>query len=371
VNETPDQHTLPLDRSFALFGQRYTVDSHVFSNVVFDRVKGRLMPNPLDVAYAALGNDTAVSLMASDLDVYAGALEATRSLVDAHDASFWDRNLYNLWSKALRALSPAADGGKPESRGLPSVTGTDAWDRRILNTQLASWAQLRHNTVLYAKQSYTSGLSCAYPDAYVEPYPEFFAALQQFAKYGSDLAEVLAGGKSSDGAARIRAYFENLGTATKMLGAMAEAQRAGTPHGDEQLAFINQAVRSRGARDVCAGPPTYDGWYAKLDYDILPDGRAVAEVHPVIADVHTQPTDEAGNDVGRILHVGTGLPRLMVVTANTCQGPRAYAGLASSYYERVTENWERLTDQDWSMIVQGKAGDRPPEVSWTSGFTAP
>ena len=30
--------TLPLSRSFALLGQRYVVDSHVFSNVVFDRV---------------------------------------------------------------------------------------------------------------------------------------------------------------------------------------------------------------------------------------------------------------------------------------------------------------------------------------------
>ena len=31
--------TLPLSRSFLLLGQRYVVDSHVFSNVVYDRVQ--------------------------------------------------------------------------------------------------------------------------------------------------------------------------------------------------------------------------------------------------------------------------------------------------------------------------------------------
>jgi hypothetical protein len=364
VNETPDRHTLPLDRSFALFGQRYTVDSHVFSNLVFDRVQGRLMPNPLDVAYAAFGNDTAVSAMGQDLERYAGALEATRTLVDAHEPAFWDQNLYNLWSKALRALSPLETAGSDQ----PSVTRTEAWDRRILNTQLASWAQLRHNTVLYAKQSYTSGLSCAYPDAYVEPYPEFFAALAQFAKYGSDLSEVLSGGRSTEGSAKIRAYFDHLRSVVQLLGGMAEAQRAGEPHTDEQLAFINEAVHSRVAG--CVGPASYDGWFAKLDYEVMPNGLLTAEPKPVISDVHTQPTDEGGNDIGRILHVATGMARLMVVTANTCEGARAYAGLASSYYEVTTDRWNRIADSEWNQRIM--SGQQPAEVvPWTTAFTPP
>ena len=55
----------PLPRSFLLLGQRYVVDSHVFSNVVYDRVppstKGRLrmLPDPLDVAFAVFANNQA------------------------------------------------------------------------------------------------------------------------------------------------------------------------------------------------------------------------------------------------------------------------------------------------------------------------
>src|SRR5204863_8697310 len=107
------------------------------------------------VAYAALGNDQAVSLLHDVLKQYnyAGNLSVMRTLVDDHDSDFWHANLYNDWLSALRALSPVrADMQSPPS-GMPSVATTEAWGRRVLNTQPASWAELRHATLLYAKQS--------------------------------------------------------------------------------------------------------------------------------------------------------------------------------------------------------------------------
>jgi hypothetical protein len=184
--------TLPLSASFAFFGQRYTVDSHVFSNVVFDRVATRVLPNPLDAAFAAFGNDHAASLLATELveRPYAGALASMRTLVDAHPSEYWQGSLYTGWLGALRTLSSRAGGGEPgtaastDAPGLPAVARTEGWARRLLNTQLGSWAQLRHDTILYAKQSYTVGTECEFPDAYVEPYPELFHALARFAERG-------------------------------------------------------------------------------------------------------------------------------------------------------------------------------------------
>jgi hypothetical protein len=75
---------------------------------------------------------------------------------------------------------------------------------------------------------------------------------------------------------------------------------------------------------------------------------------PTIADVHTDP---GGNTPPAVLHVATGLPRLMVMTADTCEGPRAYAGVAFSYHEVVT-GLDRLTDEDWAEMARG-AGDVP------------
>jgi hypothetical protein len=348
--------TLPLARSFALFGQRYVLDSHVFSQVVYDRLPSkRMMPNPLDVAFAALGNDQALGLLEPELEQFAGypgALEGARVLVDAHGSKFWDANLYNIWLSSLRALSPGADAGQPASVGLPELTGTELWGRRILNTQLGSWAELRHDTLLYAKQSYTGVPECVYPDAYVDPYPEFYERLRAFAHKGIALADLL------DGDARLLAYFTKLESTLTTLAGMANNQREGTPFSAEQMAFVNRAVRIRQVDAICTTVDAPDGWLSDLYLE--PDTSI--EASPTVADVHTQPADEGGSIVGKVLHVGTGYPRPMVTTVDTCQGPRAYVGVVFAYHQQVTSDYLRLSDEDWLAEL----GLKPPpaDVPW-------
>jgi len=335
--------TLPLHRSFYVFGQRYTIDSHVLSNVVYDRAP-RLMPSPLDAAFAALKNDQAGVMLDAELrsSNYAPNLAAMRVLADAHPPEFWNSNLYNLWLSSLRALSPTSATSDPASLGMPAVTATEPWHRRLLNTQLASWAELRHDTILYVKPSYTSVPVCEFPDAYVDPYPEFFSALERFADHA--MQHVLPFSRRSLDSqlpASLAEYFERLAKTSTTLRQMAEAERTGMPFTQEMMAFINQTVT---LQHICGGAIA-DGWYPKLVY-----GDST-KFDPTIADVHTQPADWAGNTVGRVLHVGTGNARLMVVTADSCTGPRAYAGLAFSYYEKVTEDFDRLTDERWAKEV--------------------
>ena len=251
---------------------------------------------------------------------------------------------------ALRALSPTADVASPATVGLPTVAATEPWGRRLANTQLASWAELRHDTILYAKQSYTASEACEFPDAYVEPYPELYARIAAFAARGAALAL----------STEIDAYFARLQSAAATLEAMAKNQRTGAPHSAEQLAFINQLTFYEG----CGSPGEvagFDGWYAKLFFR----PESAIELDPVVADVHTQPTEPGGEIVGNVLHVGTGLPRLMVVTVDTCSGARAYAGLASSYFERVTTNFDRLTDERWQADLLSSP---PPEVPWMANL---
>ena len=147
-----------------------------------------MLPDPLDVAFAALGNDQAAALLQGELDTYRYSpdLHVMRLLVDEHPEEYWAQNLYNLWMGSLRMLSP------PKDASLQSgVFGTEAWGRRLLNTQLASWAELRHDTILYVKQSHTSGNACEFPDAYVDPYPAFFQGIETFAAYGREIVGAL------------------------------------------------------------------------------------------------------------------------------------------------------------------------------------
>jgi hypothetical protein len=353
MRRNPGSDTFPLSMSFALLGQRYTVDSHVFSNVVYDRVATRVVPDPLDVGFAALANDQALGLLGDELDTevgFAGELSAMRVLVDAHPDPYWQGSLYTSWLGALRRLSPAAT---PAS-DLPAVASTEAWGRRLLNTQLSSWAQLRHNNVLYVKQSYSSSAACEYPDAYVDPYPEFFEAVVTFAERAQELLAGLELGGSLGG--DVQAYFARVASINLTLAEMARAQRTGMPHSAEHMAFINQAVSTN---VNCDGTILgHTGWYSELHFDPL---QAV-ELDPSITDVHT----DIGGDlpVSRppsVLHVGTGLPRLMVMTVDSCQGPRAYAGVVSSYHEVLAEGLTRLTDEEWKQQVY-----QPdlPQVPW-------
>jgi len=351
--------TLPLSMSFALFGQRYTVDSHVFSNVVYDRVPTRVVPNPLDVAFAALGNDQALALLGAELDneaEYPGALSAVRSLVDAHVEPYWQSSFYTSWLSALRTLSPAA--APPED--LPAVARSEAWGRRLLNTQLSSWAQLRHNNVLYVKQSYTSGAACEYPDAYVDPYPEFFQAIVALAERGQELTSSLD--LEGDFGGRVADYFARVARINRTLADMALEQQSGMPHSAEHMAFINQAVTTN---INCDGTVLgHTGWYSELHFDPL---QAV-EMDPAITDVHTDVGGDAPVARGpSVLHVGTGLPRLMVMTVDSCQGPRAYAGVVSAYREVLEEGLTRLTDAEWKQRIQ--LGDAP-DVPWLAPILA-
>jgi uncharacterized protein DUF3160 len=321
------------------------------------------MPSPLDAAFAAFGNNQALALERSELEAYSelpGAAAAMRFLVDSHDATFWGANLYNLWSASLRELSPAPDSRAPAAAGLPSVAGTEAWGRRLLNTQLGSWAQLRHDTLLYAKQSYTGIPECEFPDAYVEPNPEFFHALVGFAERGTALVESLPGGPYSTGA---RQYFATLASTATLLGQMAEQQKTGTPFSEAQLAFINDAVRINQEDAVCTTIDVPDGWYADLFYQ----REKSIEQDLTIADVHTQPAELDGSIVGKVLHVGTGFPRLMALTVDSCTGPRAYMGMAYAYHELVTRDFERLTDEEWTPRVQTNP---PADVPWMEGIVA-
>ncbi len=64
--------------------------------------------------------------------------------------------------------------GVPTLKPIHFCNRTLAWEDEKLNTALGSWAQLRHDTILYAKQPYIVSLVCSYPEAFVEPNPTFY-----------------------------------------------------------------------------------------------------------------------------------------------------------------------------------------------------
>jgi hypothetical protein len=90
------------------------------------------------------------------------------------------------WLACLRDLSaPTTDTKYPEAMR------TRTWAMKTLNTQLASWTQLRHDTILYAKQSYTDEGQCVYPKGFVEPRIEFWKRLKDTATRAAEQVAAL------------------------------------------------------------------------------------------------------------------------------------------------------------------------------------
>jgi hypothetical protein len=366
IPATNDPYTkAPLPDKFQMFGQRFVIDSFILSQVVFDSILNhgqkipRMIPKGLDVM-AALGNDAAVPLLKDELAQwsYAANLLACRELLDFHKPGFWGANLYNRWLDCIRTLDDDLSG----SPYFPEAMRTHAWQMKQLQTQHASWAELRHDTILYAKQSYT-GFLCEYPAGYVEPYPQLFAKVKSLGEEAARLlGKVEPTTKDPQQARWVKqAHQRWMGFFTKMagtvgrLGALAQKELNAEPFTAEDVAFLKRIIDARGGG---SGPPRYDGWYADLFYN----RGEVMKREPTVADVHTDP------NTGRVLEVAVGDAHFGVIVVDNGPDRAVYVGPIYSYYEFLQEAPSRLTDEEWvARLQKGRVPGRP---AWTQEFQA-
>jgi hypothetical protein len=283
-------------------------------------------------------------------------LAGLRYLIDSYDGGFWNSSIYNMWLNSIRTLNPPLDRGN-----LPTFMRTAAWWQQKMNTQLSSWAELRHDNLLYAKQSYTGGPVCSYPCAYVEPFPELYRSLSHLAQTAHG---TFASFSFSDDWRRteILDYYDMLGDITDTLATIAAKELDGTPIDANEMSFMQQML-FRGEYNVL------DGWYASLLYgpSYSPSWLEGPFADYLVADYHTTPVDCGGATVGWVLHAGTGPADLAIVTA-ALPGTEtaAFVGPVMSYYEYRTTNFLRLTDEQWADAYMSKA-TRP---DWVNSYLA-
>ena len=362
LSENPlDPDSIVPASSFLLFGQRFIIDSYILSNVVYDKTPTcRLLPSSLDPMFA-LGNNAAAQLLQNEITTYdyGGNLAALRYLIDSYDTSFWQNSFYNMWLNSIRALNPPKDRSN-----LPLfMTSAGFWEEK-LNTQLASWAQLRHDNLLYAKQSYTGSTTCSFPYTYIEPFPEFYQNLKILAENAQNKFSNL--NLNNFGFMNtVNYYFNNLGKIADTLYTISEKELDGTAFSQQESDFLKRVIYNT---DGGSGSLPYDGWYPKLFYmDYLNSSQGFLNNDMTVADVHTVPTDCSGTELGWVKHVGTGPVNLGVFIAPLPNNQNtAFIGPVMSFYEYTSANFIRLTDQEWKDSALTSAL-RP---SWVNNYLA-
>jgi hypothetical protein len=348
--------------SYKLLGQKFLIDSYIFSEVVFDRivVNGekipRDMPDPLDVM-AVLGNEDAIALLKDEFlqYLYAYKVDVLKYLVDAYDEDFWEQSLYNTWLAAIRDLNPPASAA-----GLPYFMQTAAWHQEKLNTQLCSWAELRHDNILYSKQSYTGGTSCSFPYTFLEPCPALYRRLQTFAGNAAEFFTMVNAEKEFAGAQAIIDYYQGYASIMEKFQDIASKELAGIPINEGEITFLKTMINS-----FMASGPSVTGWMMDMFY--APE--AGLDMDFVVADVHTQPTEFMGPVVGKVLHAGNGMIDRGVFLAPNPTNPdqlMAFTGPVASFHTEITLNWKRLTDEEWEE--EFRLGTIPERPDWVSSY---
>jgi hypothetical protein len=217
---------------------------------------------------------------------------------------------------------------------------------------LGSWAQLRHDTILYAKQTYIPGFVCSYPEAFVEPNPAFYARMQKLSERTLGAVGLL---NPSEVEPTIISSLQTLRNVTQKLEVISEKELAGEPLAKEEVEFVKQLAW------LCASGG-FIGWYVDTIHAIADAAHSVSSLEaPVIADVATFTGDYEYPP--QILHVGVGYVNALVVLFPKPDGGLVAAvGPVFSYYEFRLKEMKRLNDVEWKKkLTLDNRSDYIPE----------
>jgi hypothetical protein len=362
-----------ISRGLRLFSQCYNPDALVLerlSDPTVGKYTGRgrpftLKPNAVGVpvrgiprgldVFHVLGSQRAGQILVDEGDTEYEGYPETVARLQAEMSKLsddeWHASLAMAWLDALRELT--ATHHEP---GWPTFMSTSAWEDRCLSTVLASRTQLRHDTILYAKQAAPpcAGGPPSTPQpvvGYVEPVPEFWArllAMTQMTLKGLTAMDLLD-----------QATGESLRTTSELiekLHAISVRELEGKTLRQQDYDFIDEfgdlledAVSPVQSASVAAG----DSWSE-------PDWGGYDRLSPaLVIDTFTELDPPA-----MVLQEGVGEFRTMLVAYKLPQGHIVVgAGPVFSYYEFKHPSDDRLTDEKWREMLNSGKAPKPPK--WT------
>lgn len=361
---TPDQADQCLENTsgFRFMGQRFIPDSYIFSNLV-EPYTGKYVGEKESPFTLVISQNRPIRGFPRGLDTMAflGSERAVYWLDELNDSSYenysvqygkieyefsnlseanWNRNLYWSWLYSLQPLL------KDYGNDYPAFMQTDAWKDKEMSTALASWTELRHDTILYSKQSYTmevgSGDLGEIPPeekpfvGYVEPVPDFYArllALTNVTNQGLDSMSIL------DPTSKARL--------TSLEGILSRLQ------------LISEKELKK--EELTADDYEFIKNFGEQVKGTITDVDDKAAKTTIVADVHTDSNTE------KVLEEGVGYVNMVVVAYKLPDGRIVNcAGPVMSHYEFKQPMQDRLTDEKWRQMLETNPPQKP---EWTSTYT--
>ena len=351
-------------KGFRFMGQRFTIDASIFQRLITREVgpkgesctnapfsEGRMLPRGLDIP-SAMGSKEAFNILKDQGETqYACYLEnmlKMQSYISGLAKENWTQNLYWGWLYQLKPLT------EEKLNGYPTFMLNTAWAEKDLNTYLGSWSELKHDTILYAKQTYAE-LGGGEPEkkddrGYIEPNPYVYARLASLLKMTNQGLEER--GLLSE---NLKTDLNKMTELTMSLKKISEKELNNENLNDAEY----ELIRSYGGQlehfwlEINQNEPQYKELGQR---DFLDQNPAA-----VIADVATDPN-------GQVLEEGIGKISEIYVVVPIEGKLRIAKGGVYSYYEFSWPLSDRLTDSKWREMLNADSAPQLP--GWTNSFTA-
>jgi len=325
-----------LTSGFKLLGQRYTPDAYIFNQLtspnVGSEINPRNLPSALDVMNI-LGSEAAdVEQKAQQIlmkwDNFIPQIQKMNKEIQPEIKQ--QGNFYSNWMFLLKSLYE-----KTPSKQFFAIS--KLWQYKLLNSGLGSWTELKHDTILYSKQSYAEqgdggggfeipGYIPPAPKGYIEPNPKFFSAIQKISNemtQNNMVKEFMAEG------------YTQKWTSFSKIADTARIITEKEVKGDELSRQDYQKIQK-----LNEGFSSYLLFPEETGDVIDNEYKQMA----LIADVATDARE------GKVLEVAIGAPmKITVIAKDNYGGIRPTMGYIYSYYEFT--DGKRWSDSEWKPLV--------------------
>lgn len=338
---------------FRFMGQRFTIDASIMQKLIYSDVKKnsagdvRMLPDVLDVP-AALGSDTALHILEENGETgYEGYMEnmnRLREKLSAENNPLWSASLYAGWLYTLRPLLTV------KGEGYPVFMQSEEWMKKDLECFAGSFTELKHDTVLYAKQviAEMGGGDEEIPDdrGYVEPEPLVY---ERFVHLAGQTAQGLKGYGMLD--AEDEENLLRLSQMAEQLLTISVKELQNEVLTDEEYEFIR----------------TYGGNIEHFWYEALKDEAdwISAQEFPaaLVVDIATDPN-------GTVLEAATGDPSIIYAVVNVAGKIKLTRGSVYTFYQFPWPMEKRMTDREWCLLM-GISPDEEGYYNYDKPFEQP
>lgn len=336
--------------------QRYLLDNEILQELADIEVNAkRAYPKGLDL-FAVLGNKTAETILLNGEDEkswkeYPKKLNALKDKFEK--SNDWNKSVYNKWIQSLVSMTK-------KEENYPPFMQSENWDKKNLNTALASWAELKHDAILYGEQP--SGAECGGggpPDpitvGYVEPNINFWKRITELILLTENLL------MQND------LYTEDIASKTKQLKESADFLLSAS---QKELKGERLTEQEYKTIEVIGSSMEYltlsilePNKYLSMWEEVKGPDKSIA----VTADIYTR--NIRGCDKNGILHVGVGNVNDLFVIVEIEGYLYLTKGATFSFYEFVQPPGVRLTDEQWQKMIEDKK--LPPVPEWMEDILLP